>query len=62
MKNKIILDKDGVHFTSAEIAEYENDVWNLRLYDYNSSSKKAANIKMWDKWGKRLGLPRPNSE
>lgn len=62
MKNKKIVDKDGVSFTSEEVAEYENDVWDLRLYETNPVAKKAANLKMWNKWGKRLGLPHPDDK
>lgn len=62
MRDKKIFDKDGVQFTPEEVAEYENDVWDLRLYESNPVSKKAANNKMWNKWGKRLGLPRPDDK
>lgn len=62
MKDKKIVDKDGVQFTPDEVAEYENDVWDLRFVDQNPTVKKAANLKMWNKWGKRLGLPHPDDK
>ena len=62
MKDKKIVDKDGVQFTPDEVTEYENDVWDLRFVDQNPTVKKAANLKMWNKWGKRLGLPHPDDK
>ena len=62
MRDKKIVDKDGVQFTSEEIAEYENDVWDLRLVDQNPTIKRTAELKMWNKWGKRLGLSHPDDK
>lgn len=56
---KKILDKDGIAFTPEEVKEYEDDLWNLRAVDNNPATFKAANIRMWHKWGKRLGIPYP---
>ena len=57
-----MIDKDGVLFTPEEVVEYENDLWGLRAYDSNPVAAKAASIKMWNKWGKRLGFPHPDEK
>lgn len=57
MVKQKIFDKDGVPFTSEEVTEYENDLWNNR----NSMSKEVA-IRLWNKWGKRLGFPHPEDQ
>lgn len=54
-----IVDKDGVAFTIEEVKEYEDDLWDLRAHDINPVSAKNASIRMWNKWGKRLGFPHP---
>lgn len=62
MKNKKITDKDGIDFTLEEVKEYENDLWDGRVYDSNPVAAKSYSIKMWNKWGKRLGFPHPDSK
>jgi hypothetical protein len=51
---KNIIDKDGVALTPEEVKEYEDDIWNNR-----TGWNKEVDIRMWEKWGKRLGLPDP---
>lgn len=55
-----IVDKDGIQFTPEEVKEYEDDLWGLRAVDNNPAAAKAASIKIWNKWGKRLGVPHPD--
>lgn len=62
MRDKRIVDKDGIAFTPEEIKEYEDDLWGLRAQDNNPTAAKAANIRMWHKWGKRLGFPYPDDK
>lgn len=59
--NKKIIDKDGVEFTPEEIKEYENDLWDMHSSSFNPTAKTAT-LRMWNKWGKRLGFPHPDSK
>jgi hypothetical protein len=49
-----ILDKDGKPLTPDECLEYENDV-----FDCGIPLSKAQALQLWEKWGERLGIEKP---
>ncbi len=50
--SNIILDKDGKPLSPEEAEEYTNDVWDCGI----PMGKQDAR-RLWEKWGKRLGIP-----
>jgi len=49
-----IIDKDGKPLTPEECHEYTCDVWDCEVPMSLESAKE-----LWDKWGERLGIPKP---
>ena len=55
--DKPIVDKDGVPLTDKERAEYWDDVFDCGIPMSHSSA-----VWLWEKWGKRLGLKKPDGD
>lgn len=55
--DKPIVDKDGIPLTDKERAEYWDDV-----FDCGIPMSHSAAVWLWEKWGKRLGLPKPSGD
>jgi len=55
--DKPIVDKDGVPLTDKEREEYWDDVW-----DAGVPMSHASAVWLWEKWGKRLGLKKPDGD
>jgi len=51
-----VVDAQGRALSPSELAEFEEDLWDLGI----PPDPPEGLIALWEKWGDRMGIPRPD--
>ena len=52
----VVYDRHGQALAPEELAEFEEDLWDLGL----PPDPPDGIVTLWKKWGDRMGIPRPD--